>query len=64
MIDIALDKKTRSYAKVSAIDTAFKILQQGITDKENRNEMAKIRQALDALEGGKPPNVIDVESDG
>tara|TARA_E500000331_G_C17208650_1_gene692581 strand:- start:523 stop:981 length:459 start_codon:yes stop_codon:yes gene_type:complete len=64
LIDIALDKKTRSYAKVSAIDTAFKILQQGITDKENRNEMAKIRQALDALEGGKPPNVIDVESDG
>ena len=64
MVDIALDKKTRAYAKVTAIDTAFKILQQGITDKENRNEMAKIRQALDALEGGKPPNVIDVESDG
>ena len=25
--DIALDKKTRAYAKVTAIDTAFKILQ-------------------------------------
>tara|TARA_E500000331_G_scaffold226609_1_gene216937 strand:+ start:514 stop:972 length:459 start_codon:yes stop_codon:yes gene_type:complete len=64
LIDIALDKKTRAYAKVTAIDTAFKILQQGITDRENRKEMAKIREALDALEGGKAPEVIDVESDG
>ena len=61
LIDIALDKKTRAYAKVTAIDTAFKILQQGITDRENRKEMAKIREALDALEGGKAPEVIDVD---
>jgi hypothetical protein len=64
LIDIALDKKTRSYAKVSAIDTAFKILQQGITDRQNKEEMQKIRQALDALEGNRAPDVIDVESDG
>ena len=61
LIDIALDKKTRAYAKVTAIDTAFKILQQGITDRENRKEMQKIREALDALEGGKAPEVINVE---
>ncbi len=61
LIDIALDKNTRSYAKVQAIDTAFKILQQGIVDRENRKEMAKIREALDALEGGKAPEVIDVQ---
>ena len=64
LVDIALDKGTRSYAKVQAIDTAFKILQQGITDRENRKEMEKIREALDLLEGGRPPEVIDVESDG
>ena len=29
-----------------------------------RKEMAAIRAALDALEGGKAPEVIDVESDG
>ena len=58
--DIALDKKTRAYAKVTAIDTAFKILQQGITDRENKKEMAAIREALDQLEGGKAPKVIDV----
>ena len=61
LIDIALDKKTRAYAKVTAIDTAFKILQQGITDRENRKEMAAIREALDGLEGGKAPEVINVD---
>ena len=61
LIDIALDKKTRSYARVTAIDTCFKILQQGIVDRENRKEMAAIRAALDALEGGKAPEVIDVD---
>ena len=64
LIDIALDKKTRSYAKVSAIDTAFKILQAGIVDRENRQEMLKIRQALDELEGNRAPDVIDIGSDG
>tara|TARA_Y100001968_G_C19327372_1_gene702449 strand:+ start:801 stop:962 length:162 start_codon:yes stop_codon:yes gene_type:complete len=44
--------------------TCFKILQQGIVDIENRKEMAAIRAALDGLEGGKAPEVIDVESDG
>jgi len=43
---------------VTAIDTAFKILQQGITDRQNKEEMAKIREALDQLEGGKPPEVL------
>ncbi len=43
---------------------AFKILQQGITDRQNKEEMAKIREALDALEGGKAPEVIDIESNG
>ena len=64
LVDIALDKGTRSYAKVQAIDTAFKILQQGITDRENRKELAKIREALDSLEGNRAPDVIDVESNG
>ena len=64
LIDIALDKKTRAYAKVTAIDTAFKILQAGIVDRENRQEMLKIRQALDELEGNRAPDVIDIGSDG
>jgi len=62
LIHLALDEKVKAYAQITAISECFKILQQGITDKENREELKKIREALDALEGGRPPDCIDVES--
>jgi hypothetical protein len=37
-------------------------MQQGITDRQNREEMQKIREALDQLEGNRAPDFIDVES--
>ena len=61
LIHLALDPKVRAYAQISAIAECFKIMQTGITDKENRKEMAKIREALDQLEGGKAPEVINVD---
>ena len=64
LIELALSKDVRAYAQITAISECFKIMQQGITDRQNREEMAKIREALDALEGGKAPEVIDVESNG
>ncbi len=60
LIHLALDEKVKAYAQITAISECFKILQQGITDRENREELKKIREALDALEGGKAPEVIDV----
>ena len=42
-----------------AITECFKIMQTGITDRENRKEMAKIKEALDKLEGNNP-EIIDV----
>ena len=63
LIHLALDPKVRAYAQITAISECFKILQQGITDRENREELAKIREAIEKLEGGKPPEVIDIESD-
>ena len=59
-----LSKDVRAYAQITAISECFKILQQGIVDNKNKEELAKIREALDALEGGKTPEVIDVESNG
>ncbi len=64
LIKLGLSKDVRAYAQITVISECFKSLQQGIVDKQNREEMAKIREVLDQLEGGKPPNVIDVESDG
>ena len=63
LIEIALSKDTRAYAKVTAIDAAFKILQQGITDKENKAELNALRTAIEGLEGNRAPDVIYVESE-
>ena len=64
LIELGLSKDVRAYAQITAISECFKILQQGIVDKQNKEELAKIRAALDGLEGTKAPEVIDVESDG
>ena len=58
-IKIALDEKTRGYTCVSAIQTAFSILQSGVIDRENKSEIKKIRRALEQLEG-EPSGVIDI----
>ena len=62
LIHLALDPNVRAYAQITVISECFKIHHQAVIDKENREELKKIRQALDQLEGGRPPDVIDVES--
>lgn len=59
LISIGLDEKVKGYTAVSAISEAFKILQQGVVDKEQRDQLNAIKETLDQLEGGTP-NVIDV----
>ena len=49
----------RAYAQITAISECFKIHQKGIVDKQNKEEMAKIREALDKLKGNNP-EIIDV----
>ena len=59
LIKIALDEKTRGYTCVSAIQTAFSILQSGVIDRENKSEIKKIRRALEQLEG-EPIEIVDI----
>ena len=59
LIKIALDDKTRGYTCVSAIQTAFSILQSGIVDRENKSDLKKLREAMGRLEG-EPSGVIDI----
>tara|TARA_Y100001933_G_C18471781_1_gene344487 strand:+ start:163 stop:297 length:135 start_codon:yes stop_codon:yes gene_type:complete len=44
---------------VSAISEAFKILQQGVVDREHRDQLNAIRAGLEQLEGWAP-SIIDV----
>ena len=59
LISLGLDERVKGYTAVSAISEAFKILQQGVVDKEQRDQLNAIKETLDQLEGGTP-NVIDV----
>ena len=59
LIKIALDDKTRGYTCVSAIQTAFSILQSGIVDRENKSELKKLREVMERIEG-EPSGIIDI----
>ena len=59
LIKIALDDRTRGYTSVSAIQTAFSILQSGVIDRENKSELKKLREAMERLEG-EPSGFIDI----
>ena len=58
-IALSLDAWVKGYAAVSAISEAFKILQQGVVDREHRDQLNAIRSTLEQIEGGGP-DVIDV----
>ena len=49
----------KGYSAVSAISEAFKILQQGVVDREHRDQLNAIRSTLEQIEGGTP-DVIDI----
>ena len=55
-----MDEKIKGYTAVSAIQTAFSILQNGITDRENKTELRKLREAMERIESGGASDLIDV----
>ena len=59
LIKLGLDERVKGYTAVSAISEAFKILQTGVVDQQQREQIEAIKAQLTALEGGTP-NVIDV----
>ena len=59
LVELGLDPKVKAYAQISAISEAFKVLQQGVIDKEQQDQIRAIEETLDQLEG-VTPSVIDV----
>ena len=57
LLQIALDPKTKNYAAVSACQAVFAIIDKGVTDRVNAEQIRAIRESLNALEGGR---VIDL----
>ena len=57
LIALGLDERVKSYSAVSAISEAFKILQTGVVDQQQREQIEAIKAQLTALENSQ---TIDV----
>ena len=56
---LGLDERVNGYTAVSTISEAFKILQTGVVDQQQRDQIEAIKAQLTALEDGTP-DVIDI----
>ena len=63
LVEIGLDRSTRPYAAIQAIDESFKIISNNISDKENRDELKEIKHALDKLEDGNTYDIFAESSE-
>ena len=57
LIDVINDESNRGYVVVQAVESLFRIIDRGITDRENAERLNDIKESLNALEGGR---VVDV----
>ena len=57
LINVINDENNRGYVVVQAVESLFRIIDRGITDRENVKHIKEIKESLNALEGGK---VVDV----
>ena len=57
LIDVINDENNRGYVVVQAVESLFRIIDRGITDRENANQLKEIKESLYVLEGGKLFNI-------
>ena len=57
LIDVINDENNRGYVVVQAVESLFRIIDRGITDRENAEQLKELKESLNALEGGSIVNV-------
>ena len=57
LIDVINDQNNKGYVVVQAVESLFRIIDRGITDRENAELLKDIKESLSALEGGK---IVDI----
>ena len=57
LIDVINDESNRGYVVVQAVESLFRIIDRGITDRDNAEHIKEIKESLCALEGGR---VLDI----
>ena len=53
LIELALDRKTKAYKSVSACEAVFRIIDKGLVDRAQAEDLKEIREMLHAIEGGR-----------
>ena len=53
LIEVINDENNRGYVVVQAVESLFRIIDRGVTDRENAEQLKDIRESLNALEGGR-----------
>ncbi len=54
---LLMTRGKRGYEVAQAVESLFRIIDRGITDRENAGQLKEIKDSLNALEGGR---VLDV----
>ena len=57
LIEVINDENNRGYVVVQAVESLFRIIDRGITDRDNAEHIKEIKESLSALEGGR---VLDI----
>ena len=57
LIDVINDENNRGYVVVQAVESLFRIIDRGITNRDNAEQIKEIKESLNALERGR---VLDV----
>ena len=53
LIDVINNENNRGSVVVQAVESLFKIIDRGVTDRENAEHIKEIKESLNALEGGR-----------
>ena len=54
----AISKKQRRLGKIiPSVESLFRIIDRGVTDRENAEQIKEIKESLSALEGGRVLNI-------
>ena len=57
LVGIIKDQKLKAYSKIEAIKTLFAIVDKGVTDRQQQEQLDDLKQQLASLEGGK---IVDI----
>ena len=58
LTSIINDQKVKAYSKIEAVKTLFSIIDKGVIDRQQQEELIELKEMVNALEGGS--KVIEV----